>query len=299
MIWCVGEIYADSAQPWLPYNAVHWDGSEWELKRIQVFYNGGYITPPLDGIFTFSENDIWVTSGVAIHGNGRTWTIYHLWDMGVLDPDDGGVTKIWGSSSNDVNFVGRRGTVVHYTGSVWQKIESGTDVDLLDVWGSPDGSVVWACGTEVGKPTVLLRIGNGISEMVYEDTDYLFQVREDTLSGRLVSGLAFDNRFNYVLSSLGLYRLPTSKNNSIKRLSFSPNFFPGFPRRVDGNGHNDLTIAGDFYMIAHYNGSTWRHYEQIMAQGRFFSVSQKENLIVAVGHSVDLLSKGIILVGRR
>ncbi len=84
-IWAVGAIFADSAQPWLPYNAVHWDGSEWELKRIQVFYNGSYITPPLNGIFAFSESDIWATSGVAIHGNGNAWTLYHLWDMGVFN----------------------------------------------------------------------------------------------------------------------------------------------------------------------------------------------------------------------
>jgi hypothetical protein len=71
-IWAVGEIYADSAQPWLRYNAIHWDGQQWELMRIKVFYNGSYITPPLDGIFVFSENDIWVTSSVPKHWNGST-----------------------------------------------------------------------------------------------------------------------------------------------------------------------------------------------------------------------------------
>ena len=52
-IWAVGAIYkADSngkPDP-LPYNAVHWDGNKWELKRIQVQFRGNMITLPLKGI---------------------------------------------------------------------------------------------------------------------------------------------------------------------------------------------------------------------------------------------------------
>lgn len=299
-IWAVGNIQVqDSTGSWISYNAVHWDGQHWELTRIQVFYHGNYITPSLEGIFAFSENDIWVTSGVPMHWNGNTWTLYHLWDMGVLEQEDGGVTNIWGPSPTDIYFVGRKGTIVHHNGSSWQKMYSGTDVELLDVWGTPVGSAVWSCGTEVSKPTVLLRRTNGILEIIYEDTDYLFQVREDTLSGRLVSGWGMNNRNYYVLSSMGLYKLSVFANEPIQRLSFMPSLFPGFPRRVRGNGPNDLIIVGDIFMIAHYNGSTWEYYDQFSGQGRFWSVDQKDNIVCAVGTLYDLFSKGIILVGKR
>ena len=52
-IWAVGEIYSDSAQPSLPYNAVHWDGSQWELRRI--FYNDNRIISPIRGILFSSS----------------------------------------------------------------------------------------------------------------------------------------------------------------------------------------------------------------------------------------------------
>ena len=37
-IWAVGEMYVyDSTGAPVLYNAVHWDGSKWELKRIKYF----------------------------------------------------------------------------------------------------------------------------------------------------------------------------------------------------------------------------------------------------------------------
>jgi hypothetical protein len=65
-IWAVGEIYMlDSlGQPDpLPYNAVHWNGKDWELKRIQFYtfcgqqHTGSY---PTKSIFAFNPNDIWI-----------------------------------------------------------------------------------------------------------------------------------------------------------------------------------------------------------------------------------------------
>src|SRR3972149_8811161 len=49
-IWAVGEIYMnDSTGQPDPntYNAVHWDGSTWELKRIKTNACGGVVYPPI------------------------------------------------------------------------------------------------------------------------------------------------------------------------------------------------------------------------------------------------------------
>ncbi len=69
-IWAVGEIHTDKTDQfdsngvWVqPYNAVHWDGNNWELKRI--FINGYFY--PLYAIFAFNENDIWFANLSLIH----------------------------------------------------------------------------------------------------------------------------------------------------------------------------------------------------------------------------------------
>ena len=49
-IWAVGEIYLldTLGQPDpLLYNAVHWNGRQWEVKRIQTIFRGNLITVPL------------------------------------------------------------------------------------------------------------------------------------------------------------------------------------------------------------------------------------------------------------
>ncbi|PIS27582.1 MAG: hypothetical protein COT43_09725 [Candidatus Marinimicrobia bacterium CG08_land_8_20_14_0_20_45_22] len=146
-IWVVGNIETDSGT----YNAARWDGDKWNLLKVLSGYSPNY------GIFYFSENDIWITSGLPIHWNGSEWTLYHFWNMGVLDDEDGGVTDIWASSSSDIYFVGKKGSIVHYDGSTFTKMESGTEIDLTDIKGDPDGGDIWVCGFDDLKGSVLLK----------------------------------------------------------------------------------------------------------------------------------------------
>ncbi len=79
-IWAVGAIYMnDSLGNHDPnaYNAVHWDGIKWDLKRIQFYtfcgqqHTGSY---PAKSIFAFGSNDIWVgmDSSQVVRWNGQS-----------------------------------------------------------------------------------------------------------------------------------------------------------------------------------------------------------------------------------
>ncbi|MBP9581640.1 MAG: glucosyl transferase, partial [Ignavibacterium sp.] len=130
-IWAVGEIYMnDSLGNPDPnaYNAVHWNGQSWELKRL--FYKGGIWT--ITTIFDFNENDIWF-SGYMRYLNGN------FIELPIPDVLIGWqINKLWGSSSNDLYAVGNNGNIAHYNGSSWTKIESGTTTDIQDVLGFKD-----------------------------------------------------------------------------------------------------------------------------------------------------------------
>lgn len=52
---------------------------------------------------------------------------------------------VWGASGSDVFAVGEVGTIIHYDGSVWTSMDSGTTENLKAVWGS-SGSDVFAVG---------------------------------------------------------------------------------------------------------------------------------------------------------
>jgi hypothetical protein len=275
-VWAVGEIYADSTQSWLPYNAVHWNGQQWELKRIQVFYHGNYITPTLEGTFLFSDNDMWVTSGVPKHWNGNSWTQYHLWDMGVLTQEDGGVTKIWGASPDNIYFVGRKGTTVHYDGQSWQRIESGVEVDLTDIWGSgPDN--IWACGHETSSfASVLLHYNGSSWQKVWESG--MNPPNYSPYSS--LHSLWYQNSDSLILVGDRLYLQSQSHFNTIR---IPDNFFQYFQFSIRGNAYNNLFVVGDNLMVWHYNGNSWKDYPFLMKHGRLYAVSNTRDQVWAAG----------------
>jgi len=63
------------------------------------------------------------------------------------------LTGVWGSGANDVWAVGGGGTIVHWDGSAWTSASSCARNDLTGVWGS-GASAVWAVG---GLGTMLER----------------------------------------------------------------------------------------------------------------------------------------------
>jgi len=68
---------------------------------------------------------------------------------------------VWGSSNNDVFAVGNNGTILHYNGSMWSSINSGTTNYLAAVWGSSPSDVF----TVGNNGTILHYNGNAWSQM--------------------------------------------------------------------------------------------------------------------------------------
>ena len=136
-IWAVREIYLlDSLGQPDPnaYNTVHWNGNQWELIRIKTNACGGVTYPPIKTIFAFSSNDLLFAhiNGSISHYNGTEFTN----DCSLIRQLNGSAIKIWGISRIDFYVVSGSGLIAHYQNGVWNKIESGTDLSINDVWGS-------------------------------------------------------------------------------------------------------------------------------------------------------------------
>ena len=288
-IWAVGQIYMNDSNgnpdP-LPYNAVHWDGNKGELKRITVDYKGSQITPPLYGIYAFSSDDIWLSSGVPVHGNGTNWTQYHLFDMGILTQDDGYLTKIWGSSSNDLYYVGTKGTIAHYQNGQWSKIESGTDKRLTDIYGTSDNRNIWACGWDNNHTQgIIIDLTNNTPNIIWDGNtnngDYFGLINTLWSDGSefwLAGGFVF--RQSTLFSDKGHFVRITTENGSGL-------FDPGnFGLSIRGTAKNNIFLAGDLGMLWHYNGKSWYKYEELYNSTfdrRLFGLAVKDNFLVAVG----------------
>ncbi len=293
-IWAVGEIYMNDSlgNPDLhAYNAAHWDGSGWGLKRIlfPTVCGSTNRTPyPSKSIFAFQDGEIWIGSSgdnIAILENGVQVSEFCLPSSLNM-----GINKIWGTSSEDLYVVGNEGNIAHYQNGVWTKIESGTDLDLTDIYGDSEGNL-YAAGVDIALAKGVVVKGNqsGIWEVMIEgdiiDESELF----DKLFGR-IGTLWVDELGTLYAGADFLYHYKNMKWDYVRSLPENyiggDQYYIGYLYSLRGNKSNDIVICGDRNTLRHFNGVEWTElgipylpYRHIFWR----SVKIKENTIVSVG----------------
>jgi len=313
-IWAVGDIKTgrfdttfyngDTFLTPIHYNAVHWNGSEWELFNIEWNTFGHLVSPELFGIYAVSNSEIWVTSGSpsVSYANGL-WENFRLWDMGILGPEDGILTSIWGTSSSNLYFVGDHGTIVHYDGSSFTKMESGTETPLRDIWGLDENHIwisSWTLAT-YEQESVILEYDNQSFKRKYVSSGF-YPVLSDSISGYMYSVWSFEDTL-YISCEGGLWKesLSTGVGYLTNRSTVAGKQV--YIGKVRGNGYNDVFWLFSWGELYHYNGKTWKNildlalqYPDVPLGAWGFAV--RENMVVFVGniHGDD---QALIVRGQR
>ncbi|MBK7629836.1 MAG: glucosyl transferase [Ignavibacteriales bacterium] len=296
-IWAVGEIYMNDSLG-IPdqnaYNAVHWDGLEWKLKRI-MFYSfcpqatgeGSY---PASSIYVLDAENIVISCGsqLAYLKNG----VQINRECVPVSAD-----KIWGRTLNDFYIVGYGGGIAHSNGSNWTKIESGTIDNLLDVVGTTDGNTVWTCGYSGDYAnTVLITVKDGVAEKVYEGSS---NGQSNGYYIGPISGVWTDNDYRvFMMNAGGIY---IQKNSNEFFLEKEVARFTHGSYGIDGTGSNNIFACGDRF-VGHWNGSTYNEYSELYRQfGTYYNVSANDNIVCAAGtdYSDGLNFKAIIVLGHK
>ena len=281
-IWAVGAIYMkDSLGNTDPhaYNAVHWDGSKWKVKRI--YYYGACSAveyPPLKAVWTFSDSNIVITNGGSIGWfNGETVKL-DCWVNPLLT---GSINKMWGTNNSNLYVVGNGGNIAHYDGKSWQKIESGTTSIINDVWGIKDkvGNSILYCPVssffEPGDKKILKITNNKVDSFLWNKDLRLYSAWTDKENFLFVCGEgAFENKFG----TWNQIALPEVGMNSVR-----------------GNNINDIFIVGDYGFISHFNGVNWKVISSPNDKG-YSEVNIKDDLVVICGQNQG---HGIIEIGNR
>ena len=290
-IWCVGEINMnDSLGNPEPncYNAAYWNGQNWDFKKIMFYTICGQqsrTSYPAKAIFTFNENEIWIAMDgdqiTKIENGNQVSTICLPWSFSI--------NKMWGSSSDSLYVVGSNGSIAHYNGSIWAKIEAGTDINFRDIYGY------------LNKDNNELQIIALASNSGLNQRKKIVRIKDQTVEPLPDSGLAdnlstiwFISGRKYCIGGNGYYESRTfgpvwERNNTIPQFHISS---------IRGAGLNDIVLGGSFGLLMHYNGVNWMNYAYITAS--YFdvisSVAIKGNTIVATGFKG---SKAVVLIGKR
>ena len=296
LAYAVGQAYGyDSlgqGDPY-PYCLAKWDGQSWRLLRL-YFLNSNrqltMITVPIQGVYAFGPTDVWLAPGSVFHWNGSDSLTELSFNRLTLADRFATVIRLWGSSDSDMFGVGDAGTIVHYDGTSWRTISSGTTLQLVDIYG--------ATNMQTGQRQIL-----AVGTENYPGDRAILSISSITASLLPTNPIQYElfgvwfvpNRHYYVVGS-GVYEKSSLvetawHNNPLDITRYGTT-------KMRGNGLNDVFVVGAYGELLHYNGMRWKSFRDVtgLDNGSYASVAVKGNLIIAVGANNN---DAIVTVGRR
>ncbi len=271
--------------------AVGYGGTSWPYDGI-VLHKDGATTQEVKTFTDQHLTSVWLASGELFTGSDSS-TVYrydetHWSDMIAM----GQLRDVWGSSPDDLFVVGDAGRVIHYNGTLWAPMESGTAINLESVyvaesgqwavaggWPNPgeliryDGSDwspvsipttesisdLWGSGSKilaVARGTVLSSSDSGMSwqeETTPVSTGYL----------NAVWGAGFNGPFFAVgddaeiLTSGGSGTWSSMNSSALSSLRFW-SIWGSSGDNVYAVGHTDEMLGSNESQIVHFDGTSWQ-----------------------------------------
>lgn len=180
---------------------------------------------------------------------------------------------------------GAAGTVLRLSNGHWRKLQSSTQLDIQRLWGFPTGEVFAVASDEFNSfaGSLILRI----------EGDNIYQ--EQPFSVGIMFSVWGENRSNLYVTGEGTFK---KMDEAIWAEVQTPN-----PRvallSMSASKSNNLTIAGAYGAVIHWNGNTWKFYDALYDRSSFKSyfgayvTAKKYFLVGGTG------SHALVTVGRR
>ncbi len=195
--------------------------------------------------------------------------------------------------------MGNGGNIAHYDGTNWTKINSGTTVDLMDVWGGKDGKVIWACGYNSNYAlTTLVKISNSTVTKIYEGSPN--EQSNNIYVGLIGSCWFYQNKYLYLTNGQEILRKEIN-SNEFNIESFAEKL-SDLIYSIRGNGRNDIWAAGQNGLVGHYNGYSIKEYTETKKMDDvYYSSGYKTNTYICVGFRYTSVFdvKAIITIGKK
>ena len=243
-IWAVGYISQTEAQengvrisnP----NIIRWDGTSWKLQPYSGSSSGIY------GIWAYDSSNIYFAIGAIVkYQSGR----YIETNLGNLNFSMGqSVHKIWGSSEKNIWGVGPFGTVVHYDGTSWKKIDFDTQWSFYNITGDKETGIAYAAARSVNTSSALIELSDGNVKII------------KTFEGEGLTAVAMTGdklwAAGYNILSYDI------KNNTITK---EDSLYGYFIATAEGVSKNDVYFFGGNYdgneVMIHYNGKRFTEFK--------------------------------------
>jgi hypothetical protein len=201
------------------------------------------------------------------------------------------MNKIWGTSSNDLYIVGNGGNIAHYQNGQWSKIESGTDMSLVDMVGT-SGDNIFISGSDANnvKGIILKKNGTGFETFINSRIVTPQELFNPDLYG-LIPSIWLDEKNTLYAAGNFLYQYKFGEWGYVRSLPENylegdPIQYRGFISDIKGVKSNDMWIAGDRNTLRHFNGVSWKQIGLPYDPGsdiRWWTIYPTKNCIAVVG----------------
>ena len=293
LAFAVGEIYLrDSTGQLDPrlYNLAVWNGDTWSIRRVPYYYGGIPYYYPIEGVFAFGSNDVWLCGGGLSHWDGNTYTEVPIpssvWGQSLMK-------RIWGISSSQIYVVGTNGSAAYFDGGTWQQIQTGTTLDFYDIWGSRNRNGQWE----------ILALASIFSSQTQESA--IVEMVGNSATPVDVTGLSADMGAIWSVPGKVYYAVGAGIH---RKRSLSDSAWVVYPPGVvtsnvswgvRGVDINDVFVMGSFGEVVHFNGVNWHSYfpPHYLPTGGLGPVAVTKHLVIAVGDIGG--NRGAALIGRR
>jgi hypothetical protein len=302
-IWAVGLIImpdpdsSDNGTGEERFNAMHWDGINWNLLKAMPV--GSYVKE-LQSIHAFSDNDIWFgQGGLPLHFDGNSYRLYS--PLTGEHPGQPSIDCIWGTTGSDIYFAGAGGEIYRYDGSMFTKMQTNTEVEIIDISGSEASEGLFAIGDHNGSyySNIVIELSN------YEwiplfSTDHFLPNGDDYGSVFNVEVIS-DTAYFATMAGLWKYNYSKSTSTLIPKIEYAEGLLFQ-PRELTVESSNNICIIDTKWNITHFNGHSWRldrSVNQYYGDGDVWASAgdMYMNTLVIVGYKYSTQS-GLIMVGK-
>lgn len=286
-IWAVGKLGGWSEDPdLLQYNALHWDGLEWEPVYIKYKHlstttsDSAYGLSEVTAVHAIRSDAVWAAGSTPYFYDGETWTSYqhensnwYKWTHSTID--------IWARYDDDVYFVGRDGYAHHWDGTDFTRIDLGTEYDLVNVSGSDDRVFIVANNRHLAGSSVYEHSA-GLWRRLLDS----YEIDEDPAIGQwggFYSVEVFGDTAYFGTSS-GLLKYAYDAET----FTLVPDSVIGIPfftiEEVGVVAPNDIHLFNFDERYYHFNGLNWKRYDDHLDSGMLIRGADfHENTAVMVG----------------
>jgi hypothetical protein len=152
---------------------VHYDGLAWSAMTSGT-------TAALNAVFGTSSKNVYAVGGTLptaypapgpthalLHYDGKAWSKVDLPPSAVFALS-GRLSGVWGSGADDIWVVGFFGGMLHFDGTQWAIVPSGTTFALASVWGTAKDDVWAVAGGAWGVSSLLHYDGKGWSHLPFQ-----------------------------------------------------------------------------------------------------------------------------------